>query len=119
MRKQNKAACIVTGATKLVSIDVLIHETGYGTLLNHKPVISLLAVPRRHFCFVSSKLFFFLGRCIPVVSIVYICLIRILALRSPVLQFKLPSLLLVCVLFVLFFLLFVVVLSGEPRQKQG
>ena len=33
-------------------------------------------------------------------------------------QFQLPSLLLFCVLFVLF-LLFVVVLSGEPRQKQG
>ena len=47
-----------------------------------------------------------------------ICLIRILALRSPVLQFQLPDLLLVCVLFVLF-LLFVVVLPGEPRQKQG
>ena len=37
---------------------------------------------------------------------------------SPVLQFQLPALLLVCVLFILF-LLFVVVLSGEPRQKQG
>ena len=47
-----------------------------------------------------------------------ICLIRILALRPPVLQFQLPSLLLVCVLFVLV-LLFVVVLSGEPKQKQG
>ena len=53
-------------------------------------------------------------------SIVYICLIRILALRSPVLQFQLPALLLVCVLFVsICFLLFVVVLSGEPRQKRG
>ena len=40
---------------------------------------------------------------IHVVSILYICLIRILALRSPVLQFQLPALLLVCVLFVLFF----------------
>ena len=47
-----------------------------------------------------------------------ICLIRILALRPPALQFQLPSLLLVCVLFVLF-LLFIVVLSGEPKQKQG
>ena len=46
------------------------------------------------------------------------CLIRILALRPPVLQFQLPSLLLVCVLFVLF-LLFGVVLSGEPKQMQG
>ena len=48
------------------------------------------------------------GGCIPVVSIVYICLIRILALRSPVLQFQLPALLLVCVLCVLFLLFFVV-----------
>ena len=47
-----------------------------------------------------------------------ICLIRILAFRPLVLQFQLPSLLLVCVLFVLF-LFFVVVLSGEPKQKQG
>ena len=60
---------------------------------------------------------FFLTRCIPVVSIVYICLIRILSLRSPVLQFQLTALLLVCVLF-FFVLLFIVVLSGEPRQKQ-
>ena len=52
------------------------------------------------------------------VAVLSICLIRILALRPPVLQFQLPALLLVCVLFVLF-LLFVVVLSGEPRQKQG
>ena len=67
----------------------------------------------------ASKVFFFfhffLARFIAVVSI---CLIRNLALRPPVLQFQLPSLLLVCVLFVLF-LLFVVVLSGEPKQKQG
>ena len=35
-----------------------------------------------------------------------------------VLHFQLPSLLLVRVLFLLF-LLFVVVLFGEPRQKQG
>ena len=40
----------------------------------------------------------------------------ILALWSPVLQFQLPALLFVCVLFVL---LFVVVLSGEPKQNQG
>ena len=51
-------------------------------------------------------------------SIVSICLIHILVLRLPVLHFQLPALLLVCVLFVLF-LLFVVVLSGEPRQRQG
>ena len=50
---------------------------------------------------VSSKVFFiyFLARFIAIVSI---CLIRILASRPPVLQFQLPVLLLVCVLFVLF-----------------
>ena len=42
----------------------------------------------------------------------------ILALWPPVLQFQLPALLFVCVLFVLF-LLFVVALSGEPKQNQG
>ena len=64
-------------------------------------------------------MFFFSLACfIAVVSIVSICLIRILALRPPVLQFQLPALLLMCVLFVLF-LLFVIALSGEPRQKQG
>ena len=40
----------------------------------------------------------------------------ILALWPPILQFQLPALLFVCVLFVL---LFVVVLSGEPKQNQG
>ena len=60
-------------------------------------------------------LHFFSARFIAVVSV---CLIRILAFRPPVLQFQLPSLLLVCVLFVLS-LLFVVVLSGGPKQKQG
>ena len=49
---------------------------------------------------------------------VSICFIRIIALRPPVLQFQLPALLIVCVLLVLFVLI-VVVLSGEPRQKQG
>ena len=41
------------------------------------PVISLLAVPRRHFCFVSSKLLFFvfLARLIAVASTVYTCLV--------------------------------------------
>ena len=55
---------------------------------------------------------FFLARFVAVVSI---CLIRILPLRPPVLQFQLPALLLVCALFSLF-LLFVVVLSGEPDK---
>ena len=60
---------------------------------------------------------FFLARFIVVVS-VSICLIRIIVLRPHVLQFQLPALLLVCVLFVLFVLI-VVVLCCEPRQKQG
>ena len=47
-----------------------------------------------------------------------ICLVCDSSLWPPVLQFKLPALLFVCVLFVLF-LLFVVVLSGEPKQNQG
>ena len=47
-----------------------------------------------------------------------VCLVRILALRPPLIQFQLSALLIVSVLFVLF-LLFVVVLSGEPKQKQG
>ena len=42
----------------------------------------------------------------------------ILALWPPVLQFQLPALLFVCVLFVLFSL-FVVVLSRKPKQNQG
>ena len=36
----------------------------------------------------------------------------------PARRYQLPTLLFVCVLFVLFFL-FVVVVSGEPMQKQG
>ena len=42
----------------------------------------------------------------------------ILALWPPVRRYQLPSLLFVCVLFVLFFL-FLVVVSGEPMQKEG
>ena len=42
----------------------------------------------------------------------------ILALRSLAFQYQLPALLFVCVLFVSF-LKFVVVLSGEPKQKKG
>ena len=42
----------------------------------------------------------------------------ILALWPPVLQFQLPALLFVGISFVLF-LLFVLVLSGEQKQKQG
>ena len=39
------------------------------------------------------------------------------AVSPPTLQYQLPALLFVCVLFV-FVLLFVVVLSGEPKQNQ-
>ena len=42
----------------------------------------------------------------------------ILALSPPALQYQLPALLFVCVLFGLF-LLFIVVLSGEQKQNQG
>ena len=42
----------------------------------------------------------------------------ILALWPPALQFQMPALLVVCVLFVSF-LLFVAFLSGEPKQNQG
>ena len=35
-KNQNEAARIVTGATKLVSIDSLSHETGWETLLNRR-----------------------------------------------------------------------------------
>ena len=39
---QNEAARIVTGATKLVSIDSLSHETGWETLLNRRQKHKLL-----------------------------------------------------------------------------
>ena len=42
----------------------------------------------------------------------------ILALWPPAIQYQLPALFFVCVLFVLF-LLFVIVLSGEPKHNQG
>ena len=42
----------------------------------------------------------------------------ILALWPPAVQYQLPALLFVCVLFVSFSF-FVVVLSGEPKQNQG
>ena len=67
----------------------------------------------------AHHIHFFLVRFIAAVSV--LCLFPmyvILALWPPVLQYKLPALLFVCVLFVLF-LLFVVVLSGGPGQNQG
>ena len=86
-------------------------------------MISSLAIPRRHhskaallFCLLLFD--FSLSRFIAVVSIVSNCLVCDLAVWPPTLQYQLPSLRFVCVLFVLF-LLFVVVLSGEPKQNQG
>ena len=62
----------------------------------------------------SCSFLLFLARLIVVVST---CLV-ILALWPPVRRYQLSTLLFVCVLFVLFFL-FVVFVSGEPKQKQG
>ena len=72
------------------------------------------------FCLLTVVLFsfFILARSIGSVFAVCIFLYVILALWPPVLQFQLPALLFVCVLYVLF-LLYVVVLSGKPKQKQG
>ena len=42
----------------------------------------------------------------------------ILAVWPPVLQYRLPALVFFCILFVLF-LLFIVVMPGEPKQNQG
>ena len=64
---------------------------------------------------IKANSFFFLGCFIAVVSICSVCDFSIV---TPTLQCQLSALLFVCVLFVLF-LLFVVVLSGEPKQKQG
>ena len=77
----------------------------------------------RNFCFVSSQLFFVFSLLSVLVSLL-LCLLYlfvlyvILALWPPALQCQLPALLFVYVLFVLFMLL-IVVLSGEPKQKQG
>ena len=81
------------------------------------------------FCFVSSQLFFilfyffffifFLAFFIAAASIVSISLLvcdSSIVATCP--SIPVPALLFVCVLFVLF-LLFVVVLSGEPKQNQG
>ena len=81
-------------------------------------MISSLAVPRRHFCFLSSWLFFFpyFSRLMTLLLCLFVFYV-ILALRPPALQCQLPALLFVCVSFVLF--LIAVVLSGEPKQYQG
>ena len=63
-----------------------------------------------------SFFIFFLADFITVVAIVSIVLYVFLALWPPVLQFQLPALLFVRVLFVL---LFVLGLSSEPKQNQG
>ena len=59
---------------------------------------------------------FFTAKISPIVCL--FVLYVILALLPPVLQIQLPAWLFVCILFILF-LLFVVVLSGEPKQNQG
>ena len=59
--------------------------------------------------------FYFLARFI---AVVFIVLYMILALWPPVLQFSCPRCFLFFYLLILF-LLFVLVLSGEPKQKQG
>ena len=54
--------------------------------------------------------------CLLCILVLYV----ILALWPPVLQYQLPALLFVCFIrFVFLVFLFVVVVSGEPRQKQG
>ena len=88
---------------------------------------------RKHFQDYNTKLQFFLLRCIltSFILIHFSCEpfrhlnrndkkhgLVLYSMRSPVLQFQLPTLLLVCVLLVLFVLI-VLVFSGEPRQKQG
>ena len=89
----------------------------------HKMVL----VVKLSFCFVSSQLFlfiyffvhFFLAFFIAAASIVSISLLvcdSSIVATCP--SIPVPALLFVCVLFVLF-LLFVVVLSGEPKQNQG
>ena len=47
-----------------------------------------------------------------------VVLCKILALWPPAPQYQIHAQLFVCVLFILF-MLFIVVLSGEPRQNQG
>ena len=82
-------------------------------------VISLLTVPRRHYCFVSPQLFFmhfFLARYIAFVSILSICLVcdssigaTCLSIPAACFAFRL------C--FIHFVVLFIVSFSGEPKQN--
>ena len=57
--------------------------------------------------------YFFLARFIVVVSVVSICLVCNFSIVATCPSIQLPALLFVCVLF----LLFVDVLSGEPKQN--
>ena len=66
----------------------------------------------------SCSFSFFLARLIAVASTVYTCLVCNSSIVATCPSIQLLDLLFACVLFVLF-LLFVVVLSGKPRQKQG
>ena len=72
------------------------------------------------FCLLLVVVFFifFPVRFIVVVFVVFICFVRDFSIMATYLTCQLPALLFVCVLFVLF-LLFVVVLFGEPGQNQG
>ena len=89
-------------------------------LLGPATVISLLAVPRRHFCFVSSNASFwfnFLTRLIAVMSTVSTCLVCISSIVAtcppkPAARFVF-SLCFICFVF-----FFAVVVSGEPKRKQ-
>ena len=81
-------------------------------------VMSLLAVRRRPFCFVSSWLFFF--NFVYWLVLLLLCLFVfyvILALWPPALQYQLPALLAIRLCLIRFLFVFVVVLSGEPTAN--
>ena len=81
------------------------------------PLISMLAVPRRHFCFVSSWFFFFfffwLVSLLECLFVLYV----FLALWLPALQYQLPALPFVCVYSFVFILVIVVFLVSQSRSK--
>ena len=89
-----------------------VYVTAYNV---YSPVYRLI---RRHFCFVSSWMFCFFASFIALVSIMSICpgyesRIVVTCPSIPVARFAF------CLCFIRFVLLFVVVLSGEPKQNQG
>ena len=84
-------------------------RNGWGPL-----VVSLLAVPRRHLCFVSSWLFFFFLHC----SFHYcVCLASDSSIVATCPSVQLPALLFVCISFVWFLLFVVVFLENQSRTK--